>query len=315
MDYGKVPDSEIPGIDFKLPPDGAQTLKTLSGLATATNPEFYVGASKWGRKEWLGVLYPVKTKEADFLSEYAKIFDSIELNAVFYSIPSAEIVDKFRRKVEDAGNRNFKFFPKFSRTISHIKRLDDCEADTQLFLENISRLGDMLGPCFLQMGDNYGPNNFLKLETYLKSLPTNQQFFCEVRHEDWFGNPIARRQYFSMLAENRIGAVITDTAGRRDVLHMELSTPEVFIRFVALGGDHLEIDYDRIEAWITRIKTWVDQGLQKAYFMINPIDERNTPELAWYAINRFNSELDANLRPVRFIPPAEVSIAPPPPGF
>lgn len=315
MDFGKVLPSEIPGIDFTLPPDGQQTQKTLNGLAKATKPEFYVGASKWGRKEWLGVLYPIKTKEADFLCEYAKIFDSIELNAVFYSIPSADIVERFRRKVEDAGNPNFKFFPKFSRTISHIKRLEECDADTQIFLENISRLGDMLGPCFLQMGDNFGPNNFLKLERYLKSLPSDQKFFCEVRREDWFAKSIARRQYFSMLAENRIGAIITDTAGRRDVLHVELSTPEVFIRFVALGGNHVQLDYARIEDWITRIKTWVDQGLQKAYFMINPIDERNTPELCWYAITRFNSEFDANLPPIRFIPPAEVTIAPPPPGF
>ncbi|WP_448103488.1 DUF72 domain-containing protein [Pedobacter panaciterrae] len=315
MDYGKVLESEIPVIDFKLPPDGAQTLKTLNGLTKAIKPELYVGASKWGRKDWLGVLFPVKTKEANFLFEYAKIFDSIELNAVFYSIPSADLVEKFRRKVENAGNTNFKFFPKISRTISHIKRLEDCVVPTQLFLENISRLGDMLGPCFLQMGDNFGPKNFLKLESYLKGLPTDQLFFCEVRHEEWFSNPIVRRQYFSMLAENRIGAVITDTAGRRDVAHMELSTPEVFIRFVAVGGNHLEVDFARIDDWVSRIKQWLDKGLQKAHFMINPIDELNTPELAWYAVDRFNKELNANLRPIRFIPPAEVTIAPPQPGF
>lgn len=26
--------------------------------------------------------------------------------------------------------------------------------------------------------------------------------------------------------------------------------------------------------WISRIKQWLEQGLQKTYFMINPIDER-----------------------------------------
>ena len=315
MDFGRVLPSEIPGIDFTLPPDGQQTQKTLNGLAKATKPEFYVGASKWGRKEWLGVLYPVKTKESQFLREYAKRFNSIELNAVFYSVPSPDLITRFRQKVEEAGNENFLFFPKFSRTMTHIKRLKDAEHATELFLEAIRRFGSMLGPSFVQIGDNFGPRNFDTLEKYLKALPKDLRFFCEVRQEDWLSNSIARRQYFNMLAENHIGAVITDTAGRRDVLHMELSTPEVFIRFVALGGDHLQTDYARIEDWIARIKTWVDQGLQKAYFMINPIDERNTPELCWYAIERFNKELNANLPPIRFIPPAEVTIAPPLPGF
>lgn len=314
MDFGQVLQSDIPNIDFTLPHDGEQTTRTLTGLTKFAQPELHVGASKWGRKEWVGVLYPPKTKEANFLTEYAKHFNSIELNAVFYSIPPPDLVEKFRRKVEEAGNKNFKFFPKFSRTISHIQRLDDCEEPTRLYLESITHLGEMLGPCFLQMGDNFGPKHYLKLESYLKSLPKDKQFFCEIRHEEWFTNTIARRQYFRMLAENNIGAVITDTAGRRDLVHMELSIPEVYIRFVAVGGNHLQTDYARIEDWISRIKIWLDQGLQKAYFMINPNDERNTPELAWYAIKRFNTELGANLPPIRFIPPTEVTIAPPLPG-
>lgn len=315
MDYGRVPPWEIPGIDFTLPPDGQQTVNILMGLEKVTKPELYVGASKWGRKDWLGKIYPLRTKEADFLTAYAKIFDSIELNAVFYSVPPPDLVRRFRQRVEAAGNQHFKFFPKFSRTISHVKRLEDAEAPTQMFLDSISELGDMLGPCFLQMGDNFGPDNFLRLESYLKSLPKDKQFFCEIRHEDWFSNDIARRQYFSMLAENKIGAVLTDTAGRRDAVHMELTIPEVFIRFVAVSGDHLEVDFARIDEWVSRIKGWLDQGLQKVYFMINPADERNTPELSWYAVERFNEELNANIPPIRFIPPGEVTIEPPPSGL
>ena len=41
------------------------------------------------------MIYPAKTKEADFLDQYVKHFNSIELNAVFYSIPNAELAFRF----------------------------------------------------------------------------------------------------------------------------------------------------------------------------------------------------------------------------
>jgi len=301
MDFGVVERAAIPFVDFKLPPDGLQTRRTFESLTKAEKPEFYVGASKWGRREWIGKIFPQKTKEADFLTAYAKHFHSMELNAVFYSVPTPDIVCRFRQKVEASGNPDFLFFPKLSRTISHIKRLKDAEVPTEMFLESIRNLGGMLGPCFLQLGDNFGPKNFQVLAAYLKHLPKDLQFFCEIRHEEWFADAKNRQEYFNLLAEQNIGAVITDTGGRRDVLHMELTIPEVYIRFVANGDEYLGSDYTRIDDWIQRIKIWLDQGLKKVYFMINPVRDNYTPELCRYAIHEFNKVLGAEIPPVHFL--------------
>ncbi|TDQ10961.1 DUF72 domain-containing protein [Pedobacter metabolipauper] len=300
MDFGKVPGEQVASINFKLPEDGAQTIKTLTGKP-AENPAFYIGCAKWGRKEWLNMIYPLKTKEVNFLDEYVKHFNSIELNAVFYSIPNAELIRKWRIKAEENSNNGFVFCPKFSRTISHIKRLKDAEVPTDLYLSSITEFGKFLGPCFLQLGDNFTPNNFEVLETYLKHLPVDLKVFVELRHESWFADPAIRSRLFEMLARLEKGAVITDASGRRDCVHMELTIPEIFIRFVGNGKEYQASDFARIDEWTARIKEWLDKGLEKVYFFLHQHDEKDTPILANYTIQQFNKYLGSRVPEIQFI--------------
>ncbi|ETZ21044.1 DUF72 domain-containing protein [Pedobacter sp. V48] len=301
MDFGKVADSQIKDVDFTLPKDGIQTSKTLSKGKPAKTPEFYVGCAKWGRKEWLNMIYPPKTKEADFLDQYVKHFNSIELNAVFYSIPNAELIKKWKAKAEDNSSNGFIFCPKFSRTISHIKRLKDAEVPTDLFLASISEFGQFLGPCFLQLGDNFTSKSLPVLEEYLKYLPTDLAVFVELRHEGWFLEEANRNQVFDMFAELNKGAVITDASGRRDCVHMELTIPEIFIRFVGNGSAHQDSDFARIDDWVVRIKEWLDKGLEKVYFFLHQHDEKDTPILADYTIKQFNKHLGSKIPEINFI--------------
>ncbi|SMC87156.1 DUF72 domain-containing protein [Pedobacter nyackensis] len=301
MDFGKVPANELASVDFTIPADGKQTALTLEGHKPVKDPSFYIGCAKWGRKEWLNMIYPPKTKEADFLDEYVKHFNSIELNAVFYSIPNAELIRKWRLKAEENANSNFVFCPKFSRTISHIKRLKDAEVPTDLYLASIHEFGKFLGPCFLQLGDNFGPKNIDVLENYLKHLPVDLELFVEVRHEDWFSDDTARTKLFEMLARLKKGAVITDASGRRDCLHMELTIPEIFIRFVGNGQEHQASDFARIDDWVTRMKSWLDHGLKSVYFFLHQHDEKDTPILADYTIQQFNKHFNAGIAPIKFI--------------
>jgi len=296
MDFGKVETRALQYVDFTLPPDGMHTEKTLSGFTPAEDPKFYVGCSRWGRKEWLGSLYPVRTKEAYFLDEYAKHFSTIELNAVFYSIPYEGLLAKWRRKIEEhAPHPGFLFLPKASRVITHMKRLKNVQEELAEFMLRMEELGPYLGPILFQLGDNFGPTNFLTLKEFIESLPADKKFFMEFRHEDWFSNPIARLQLFNLLAEHHIGSVITDASGRRDCVHMELSTKEVMIRFVGNGGENAHSDYERVDAWVARLKEWLDSGLEKVYFIAHRHDEKDTYLLAKYVIEQFNKHLGAHI--------------------
>lgn len=301
MEFGRVAPSEIKDIDFTLPIDGEHTAITLNGLKKEAKPEFFVGCAKWGRKEWVGLIYPPKTKEKDFLGAYVKHFNSIELNAVFYSIPKEEQILKWKEITETNTANNFIFCPKFSRTITHIKRLNNADVETDLYLKAMSAFGKHLGPCFLQVSDNFGPKNLNILETYLKKLPADLNVFVEVRHQDWFKDPVAKRELFDMLSRTGKGAAITDASGRRDCLHMELTTPETFVRFVGNGGEFLDSDKARVNEWVIRIKQWLDQGLQKIYFFLHQHDEADTPLIADYTIERFNKHLGSDLERINFL--------------
>jgi uncharacterized protein YecE (DUF72 family) len=297
MEFGRVTPEELQQVNFTLPPDPQLTTDTLAAAKNGQPVQVYVGCAKWGRKEWVGKIYPPKTKDANFLDEYVKHFDSIELNATFYQVYGAATIAKWKEKAD--ANPNFKFCPKFSQSISHIRRLKNADEITTQFYEGIMAFGDKMGPLFLQLGDNYTPKSFADMKIYLQSLPKDVPVFLEVRHKEWFAVPETRDLLFNTLKELNIGAVITDASGRRDCVHMELPTPHAFIRFVGNSLDRT--DYTRVDEWVARIKDWAAQGLQSVWFFMHQHDERYSPELADYVTVELNKALGLNLHRPHFI--------------
>ena len=297
MEFGRVTPGELEETDFTLPPDPELTIKTLSSSKNHKPFRVHVGCAKWGRKEWVGKIYPLKTKDANFLDEYVKHFDSIELNATFYNVYPPATINKWKEKADS--NPNFKFCPKFSQSISHIRRLKNADDITTIYYEGIMAFGDKLGPLFLQLSDNYTPKSFPELKAYLERLPKDVPVFVELRHKEWFADAQVRAQMFELFHELNIGAVITDATGRRDVVHMELPTPHAFIRFV--GNSLHPSDYARCDEWVQRIKQWRDMGLQSAWFFMHQHDERYSPELADYVVEKLNKELGMQILRPQFI--------------
>src|ERR1044072_6750264 len=97
MDFGKVEDVDLNTLDLSLPKDPKGTTEVLKKGKGKT--KFYVGCAKWGRKDWIGKLYPKGTKEKDFLACYGTQFNSIEFNGFFYNIHSREQVQKWKSMV------------------------------------------------------------------------------------------------------------------------------------------------------------------------------------------------------------------------
>lgn len=297
MEFGRVPEHELSAVDFTLPPDTEFTVETLRNSNGQGAMQTHVGCAKWGRKEWVGKIYPPKTKEANFLDEYVKHFDCIELNATFYQVYGPQTIAKWAEKADV--HPGFKFCPKFSQTISHIRRLKNAEEITTNFYNGIMAFGKHLGPLFLQLSDNYTPKSYPELKAYLEHLPKDVPVFVEVRHKEWFNSTGTAYDVFKLLRDLNIGTVITDASGRRDCVHMNLSTPHAFIRFVGNSLD--KTDYSRVDGWVERIKQWSDQGVQSVWFFMHQHDERYSPELADYVIEQFNEKLNTKLPRINFI--------------
>lgn len=296
MQFGRVPPAQLSKINFDLPEDPVETGNILS-MHAKKKPDVisvYTGCAKWGRKDWIGKIYPKGTKEGDFLHHYALRFNTIELNGMFYQIYGKETILKWKNKV----GKDFLFCPKFYSGITHIRRLKNAEKLTDIFLESVYSFGKNLGPCFLQLSDNFTPKDFVVLERYLGFLPKDLEVFVEVRHPDWFVKGCSD-DFFSMLESKGKGLVITDAAGRRDCVHARLTVPKTFIRFV--GNSLHKTDYTRVDEWVMKLKSWLDKGIHEIYFFMHQHDELHSPELCAYAIEELNKKCKLNLRIPEFV--------------
>ena len=299
MEFGRVPENELDQIDFSLPSEPAFNKGILKGKPSK-DAKIYLGCAKWGREEWVGKIYPPKTKEKDFLKHYVQHYNSIELNATHYKIYGEGMIEKW---IANAAGKDFKFCPKMYKGVTHFGGLKDKQFLTNEFFRGIIFFKEFLGPIFIQVSDTFSPKRKDELFTYLNTLPTDLQFFLEVRHPDWFKKDDIREEMFTTLKELNMGAVITDTAGRRDCAHMHLTVPKTFIRYV--GNSLHPSDYTRCDAWVDRMKYWMDKGMEELYFFMHMHDEATSPELTIYLVDKMNKEMGLNLIKPTFIETTE----------
>jgi uncharacterized protein YecE (DUF72 family) len=295
MEFGRVPEEQLDEIDFKLPTDPLFNRQVLEGKPVA-NPKVYIGCAKWGRTEWLGKIYPPKTKEKNFLDQYVHHYNSIELNATHYKIYGPIGIHKWAAK---ANEKDFLFCPKMFQGVTHRGSLKGKGFLLNEYLRGIVAFEKHLGPVFVQVSDTFSPKRKDELFNFLRSLPTDLQFFLEVRHRDWFGKENIRKELFSTLKEINIGVIITDTAGRRDCAHMHVTIPKTFIRYV--GNSLHKTDFPRIDDWVGRIKYWLDNGMKEIYFFMHMHDEAKSPELTAYLVDKLNKACRLNLEGPKFV--------------
>lgn len=289
MEFGKVPHIELDKIDFSLPAEPVANKLVLTGKKVDT-PHIYIGGTRWSAAEWRGIIYPEKLKEKDFLQHYVQHFNCIELNATHYKIYGE---DTIRKWAASADASDFKFCPKLFKGITHAGSLTGKERETSEFILGLKGFGHKLGPVFIQLSDNFSPSRKEELFTYLRSLPAELQFFLELRHPQWFSNAIVKEELVSFLTEQQIGAVITDTAGRRDCAHMHITVPKIFIRYVG-NGMHAT-DHTRAVQWAERIKYWLDNGMEEIYFMLHMQEETTTPAMAAYMADQLHAICELNI--------------------
>jgi uncharacterized protein YecE (DUF72 family) len=174
-----------------------------------------------------------------------------------------------------------------------------CEFLTNQFCQAVLGLEDHLGMTFLQLSPMFEPKKLKILENYLKSLPPNFPVSVEFRHPDWFKDAKVWTKTCEMLVEMKVGTVISDVSGRRDVVHSTLTTPNLTLRFV--GNELHTTDYFRINDWCNRLVKWLDEGLESAYIFVHCGENMFAPELTKYWINRLNSMTNLAIKEPKII--------------
>lgn len=272
MQFGKPenPDS----VDFTLPADPAVNAKAMQQGSGSI--ELLTGGTGWGMKDWKGKLYPEKAPVKSFLEHYAKQFRTVELNSMFYNIPKDETILKWSETVP----ADFRFSPKILQYISHAKQLGTDTDRITRFQYAIELFGDKLGPSFMQLPPYFDTGRLPILKQFLSAWGTSLPLAIEFRHPSWFETQSAIDEVSDLLYAHKVGMVITDVGGRRDVCHMCVTSDFAMVRFV--GNNLHSSDFSRADDWTARMQYWFDQGLKSTYFFIHEPDNVNSPELAAY---------------------------------
>ncbi|WCL80673.1 DUF72 domain-containing protein [Saprospira sp. CCB-QB6] len=288
MKFGKLTD--ISGVDFSLPALSSRTEALLAGRSPK-KPAVYIGCTGWAMKEWVGRYYSPGTTPRDYLRAYGQQFDGIELNSTHYQLPKVELLERWREETP----ASFRFSPKLGQNISHAADLGINLGLGPSFAERLQSLGSRLGWGFMQLPPHFGPSKLPLLEQFLKQYPQSLFPICiEARQADIFADPLARKDYFDLLQHYKVGTCITDVAGRRDVLHLELTAPVLMLRFV--GNGLLPSDYERVDAWIAKVIELQEKGIREFYLFLHEPDNILAPDICQYMAEQLAEKTDWSIK-------------------
>ena len=152
----------------------------------------YIGTSGYTYSDWRGKFYPEDLKPSGFLSYYAQIFNSVEINMTFYRSPFPNVVKGWYKKTP----REFRFVCKGPRYITHIQRLKTTADSLDKFFSPLEHLQEKLICILWQLPPSLKRDisllkDFLGL---LKNHPKGSRLLhaIEFRNETWFNDSVYR---------------------------------------------------------------------------------------------------------------------------
>jgi uncharacterized protein YecE (DUF72 family) len=237
----------------------------LARLEAVTESEFapppleqsvYVGCSGWFYWKWRGQFYPAELPTARWFAHYADHFDTVEINASFYSWPTLSNVKAWRRQHV---NRKFIYTVKVCELITHIKKFSGTATLVKDFGLIADILGDRMG-CFLfQLPPSY---HFTKarLKGILRQLDPARRNVVEFRHASWWNETV-------YAAFRDSGAIFCSCSGPRLPDVLVRTADEIYLRFHGLERWYRH-DYSNSElaVWADRIRC---SGASRAWLYFN----------------------------------------------
>jgi uncharacterized protein YecE (DUF72 family) len=214
-----------------------------------------IGCSGWTYKDWKGPFYPAKAPDRLRLEYYASRFDTAEINASFYRLPSEAIVEGWARRAPPG----FTFAWKVSRFITHNKKLNDCADSVALVWGRMAPLAEKLGPALIQLPPMLRRNDE-RLARFLELLPPGRHT-VEFRHPSWYAPEV-----FAILRAHDAALCISDHHSAPSP--WEVTASFVYVRGHGPGGRyHGRYPAEALAAWAARVAGWRAAGLDVfAYF-------------------------------------------------
>jgi len=227
----------------------------------------YVGTSGWTYDDWSGRFYPQEVKGPERLAYYARQFDTVEINATFYRLPTQPMLDAWNRRLP----AEFHLVVKGSRVVTHLKKLQDCAEPLEAFLGRVGQLRT-LQVILWQLPPSLH-KDLPRLERFLAGLPPTVRHAVEFRHPSWWDDEVAM-----LLAGHRAAFVAVSMFRLPDAMYP--TTDFLYLRFHGLGKQPYRYDYshDELGQWAERVHPHLAGCTLYAFF--NNDYEANAPKNA-----------------------------------
>lgn len=160
------------------------------------------GTSGWSYLEWVGVFYESPNR---MLSQYIKLFHTVEMDSSFYSMPDKNVIRGLTRVLP----LGFKLSLKMPSSVTHKSLLGlkgDVTGTLHPFLEIIKPLinANLLGAVLIQLPPKLEYDLAL-LKSFLELLDHRYRYAIEFRHPSWLKDDVKE-----VLNDHNIAYTIVD---------------------------------------------------------------------------------------------------------
>jgi len=162
--------------------------------------------------------YPREFQGKSRLQYYASLFNSLEVNSIFYKLPRSSTVVNWAASVPD----NFRFTFKVSKTVTHVKGLLFAEKEVNDFIKVVENIGEKKGCLLAQFPPSLKIEKLDQLQRLLETLgeatyDSQWKLAIEFRDPSWY-----EREVLELLEEYNAAMVIQDIP--------KCATPLSFVR-------------------------------------------------------------------------------------
>ncbi len=254
---------------------------------------YHLGCSVWSLQEWVGTFYTKHARPAEFLSQYASVFNTVEGNTTFYTIPDEERIQRWSEEVPDG----FKFCFKFHRSLTHDNLLHVSRDQVDDFILRFEKMRLNLGPFLIQLPASFGPDLLPRLEKLFDQLPPTLSYAVEVRHLDFYDKGLHEHRLEQLLKSFHVDRVIFDTrklhslrSNEPGIIEAQKKKPKVPVRFSAWGsrpvlrfvGTNDVLNSEAyLKEWSIIVAEWIKKG-HHPYVFIHTPDQVSQPKLCYH---------------------------------
>ena len=179
--------------------------------------------------------FPETFQHSSRLTYYSSLFQSIQINRSFYTLPNGKTLARWANEVPEHFTFTFTF--KLWKQITHAKALQFQESDIEKFISAINNVGKKKGCLLIQFPASIKSENIGQLEHLLRIVRSHDinntwKVAVEFRDGSWYNEDTYH------LIENYSATIVIHDKSRAASPFVKLKSATVYVRFHGPQGDY-----------------------------------------------------------------------------